>query len=566
MNYDQSSLAPTANEFVPGGGVGGYGFVENGLSDGQDFSSNAFSMNSGAQAWIPPVDDSPFADVTTGYGEGIDETYGYQSAAISDLIEPMVEVSWGGSTYTVPQSMTYADADGNLVYTGPIEEPGLQWANGSHTVPAPPKRCLRTIGIPEPIREHFQSLDIEALRQMPPDDPRYQEIPLRYHSAYPLDVNLGPSGGSFGYPSSVYKVIDRADSQVYVLRRYDNARTTKAIVDNAVAKWANTRHPGIVSLYNITAEKGAVFFTYAYHPAALTLRQRFIDQRGALLSEALMWRILVQLILALRMVHSRGLAARVIDPVHVILTSGTCARINCLGIPDILEFESRKKIDEMQAEDLIKLGRLMLALATRSIITAGNTESAIALLQQSFSPELHGTVLNLLVGKTRVGDLCHMIGDKIQDELDTAMAAADALHSNLRNEYENGRLLRLLIKLGFVNERPDDELTPGWSETGDRYILKLFRDYVFHQNASQSDGRIAGQVGPCIPVLDAGHVLTALNKLDTSDTEEMLLSSRDNKDLLVLSFADVQRLDYSLCISMPHFDSFSIQMLGKFIS
>jgi hypothetical protein len=57
------------------------------------------------------------------------------------------------------------------------------------TVPAPPKRSLQTIGIPEPIREHFQSLDLHALRQMQPDDARYKEIPLRYHSAMPLDTS-----------------------------------------------------------------------------------------------------------------------------------------------------------------------------------------------------------------------------------------------------------------------------------------------------------------------------------------------------------------------------------------
>jgi PAB-dependent poly(A)-specific ribonuclease subunit 3 len=47
--------------------------------------------------------------------------------------------------------------------------------------------------------------------------------------------------------------------------------------------------------------------------------------------------------------------------------------------------------------------------------------------------------------------------------------------------------------------------------------------------------------GDGLPILDAGHVLTALNKLDAGDPEEILLSSRDGKDLLVVSYADVQR-------------------------
>ena len=41
-----------------------------------------------------------------------------------------------------------------------------------------------------------------------------------------------------------------------------------------------------------------------------------------------------------------------------------------------------------------------------------------------------------------------------------------------------------------------------WSETGDRYIVKLFRDYVFHQVDEMGN-----------PVLDLSHVLTSLNKV-----------------------------------------------------
>jgi hypothetical protein len=58
---------------------------------------------------------------------------------------------------------------------------------------------------------------------------------------------------------------------------------------------------------------------------------------------------------------------------------------------------------------------------------------------------------------------------------------ADALESHLTNEAENGRLLKLMIKLGCINERPEYQMNPHWAETGDRYVLKLFRDYLFHQ-------------------------------------------------------------------------------------
>lgn len=53
---------------------------------------------------------------------------------------------------------------------------------------------------------------------------------------------------------------------------------------------------------------------------------------------------------------------------------------------------------------------------------------------------------------------------------------------------------------------------------------------VFHQ----ADG--AGN-----PVMDLGHVTTALNKLDTADEEKIVLASRDGKSLMVVSYADIAR-------------------------
>lgn len=51
-----------------------------------------------------------------------------------------------------------------------------------------------------------------------------------------------------------------------------------------------------------------------------------------------------------------------------------------------------------------------------------------------------------------------------------------------------------------------------WSETGDRYMLKLFRDYLFHQVTE--DGR---------PWLDMSHIVQCLNKLETGSPERVRL-------------------------------------------
>jgi PAB-dependent poly(A)-specific ribonuclease subunit 3 len=41
--------------------------------------------------------------------------------------------------------------------------------------------------------------------------------------------------------------------------------------------------------------------------------------------------------------------------------------------------------------------------------------------------------------------------------------------------------------------------------------------------------------------MDLGHVVTALNKVDAADEEKIVLSSRDGKSMMVVSYADVAR-------------------------
>ncbi len=348
------------------------------------------------------------------------------------------------------------------------EDLSLDWSLGlgASSLPAPPRRTLQALGLPEPIRQHFQSLDLEALRQMAPDNERYHEIPPRFHSASLLDSSSAhrSTGGSFGYPSSVYKVIDHADSHMYTLRRIDSIRSVQqSVIKNALTRWSGVRHPSVVTLHLVTQEKGALFFVHAYHPGAVTLKQRFVDSPLAAsasspltgVSEGMLWRILVQLAGGLRVVHGRGLAIRHIHPSHVLLTSGTVARFASVGVTDVLEFESRKSLAETQADDLVKLGWLLLSLASRMVVGVKTAESAMTTLQRQYSSEVVNVVSALISGRRTIAQISALMVDRIQDELDLSLTAGDALHSHLRGEYENGRVLRLLIKLGFINERPE---------------------------------------------------------------------------------------------------------------
>ena len=69
-----------------------------------------------------------------------------------------------------------------------------------------------------------------------------------------------------------------------------------------------------------------------------------------------------------------------------------------------------------------------------------------------------------------------------------------------------------------------------WLPAGDRYLLKLFRDFVFHQVTEEG-----------APVLEWGHVVEALNKLDAGVPEKVVLMSRDEASMMVVSYADLRR-------------------------
>jgi PAB-dependent poly(A)-specific ribonuclease subunit 3 len=116
-----------------------------------------------------------------------------------------------------------------------------------------------------------------------------------------------------------------------------------------------------------------------------------------------------------------------------------------------------------------------------------------------------------------------MISGRLLMEIEHLNTYTDLLESDLSKELENGRLFRLLVKLGCVNERPEFDMDPSWSETGDRYLLKLFRDYVFHQTYEDST-----------PVIDYAHMVECLNKLDAGVPEKIVLMSRDEQSLLIV--------------------------------
>ncbi|XP_066475691.1 PAN2-PAN3 deadenylation complex subunit PAN3 isoform X2 [Tiliqua scincoides] len=391
-----------------------------------------------------------------------------------------------------------------------------------------------------------------------------------YHSLFPLEPLPPPiriqKTSNFGYITSCYKAVNNKDDLPYCLRRIHGFRliNTKCMV--LVDMWKKIQHSNIVTLREVFTTKAfgehSLVFAYDFHAGGETMMSRHFNdpsadayftkrkwgqhdgplprQHAGLLPESLIWAYIVQLSSALRTIHTAGLACRVMDPTKILVTGKTRLRVNCVGVFDVLTFDNSQNnplalMAQYQQADLISLGKVVLALACNSLagIQRENLQKAMELVTINYSSDLKNLILYLLTDQNRlrsVNDIMPMIGARFYTQLDAAQMRNDVIEEDLAKEVQNGRLFRLLAKLGTINERPEFQKDPTWSETGDRYLLKLFRDHLFHQVTE------AGT-----PWIDLSHIISCLNKLDAGVPEKISLISRDEKSVLVVTYSDLKR-------------------------
>ncbi|XP_050360750.1 PAN2-PAN3 deadenylation complex subunit PAN3 isoform X2 [Nymphalis io] len=485
----------------------------------------------------------------------------------------------GGTTYfysTNPDGMNTSglnapplNQSGGLVPEGCIGVPSAYASQMYAGVPAhmPPIPAQNKPGLaatfytPETIRaeiyERNEDVFLQPDIQLPETVEMYAElIPLEGSSAHSLATS--------------YRATHRVSGEHYALRRLHACAAPPALL-NRVELWRNVDHPNVVRLHHcfMTKDFGdhSVVLVYDYHPACMTLMTKYLatgtpggvtdgngafhdpfssdpdaprpytHQKnamlravacGALLPEAVLWSLLVQLTAGLRAIHTAGLACRSLDATKVVI-NGCRIRIAWGGVADVIH-NGNIDIAQAQQEDMTALGRLALGMACRTV-HCDNLNACMDLVSRSYSADLKNLILYLLSGATRrsVADLMPMIGARFYTQVEALERRADAFEEQLAREIDNGRLLRILIKMGVVNERPELNLDASWSETGDRYMLKLFRDYLFH--SVTADGR---------PWLDQAHLASALNSLDGGSLAKVELMSRDEQSVLVVSYSELK--------------------------
>ncbi len=311
--------------------------------------------------------------------------------------------------------------------------------------------------------------------------------------------------------------------------------------------WKKVRNANVVSVHEVFTSRefgdSSLLFAYDYHPMSKTLQELHFPPNPAryrgspAVSEHILWGYICQITNALKAIHSAGLAARCIDLSKVIVTDKGRIRLSACAILDVVQYESSRSIQELQQEDMVKFGQLILALGTSTLPAhLSNMQAAVETLGSRYSGNLKDAVAWLIQNPApgdakAIDSFIGGIATHLNSAFDSALLDSDSRTAELSKELANGRVARLSMKLGMINERGDFAGTKEWSETGDRYMLKLFRDYVYHQ--VDGDGK---------PVLGMGHMMSCFMKLDAASDEKLVLTSRDNETVFITTYRELKQM------------------------
>lgn len=132
-----------------------------------------------------------------------------------------------------------------------------------------------------------------------------------------------------------------------------------------------------------------------------------------------------------------------------------------------------------------------------------------------------------------------LIYDKLLSQINSSQTFTEYVEGILSKELENARLFRLMCKLNCIFGRLESRVDINWSESGEKFPIILFYDYVFHQINEKGKS-----------VMDLTHVLRCLNKLDCGVKEKIMLVTPDEMNCIIISYKELKALVDSTFRSM----------------
>ncbi|VEU21812.1 DEKNAAC102722 [Brettanomyces naardenensis] len=422
----------------------------------------------------------------------------------------------------------------------------------------PNERTVNDLFLSGNLREYLQQKNEASLRAIPNSQ---LNLPLHvgpYHSLYPVDKHFDKTDKSFGYLATIFKCVSNLDGRLYCMRRLEGVPITSGKFLEPIKKWKLVDSANVVKVYDAFTSKAfgdlSLITIYDYYPLSLNLMETHFYRIGnkdpELITEAILWSYIVQLTNAAMEIHNKGLFVGEFDPTKIIVTNKGRVRLSSCAIGDIVEAskdhnqfqngnqkvegetDGAKVIDE-QKKDLERLGGLVLNLSkSTTFIKDSSTIKPMEIIDRlTFSDEFKKILRYCLTPDSTWKHFQELLAPHILEVANGFENSADYMESSLLTEVENARLVRLLCKLDVISERPEFIKDGSWSETGERYPIKLFKDYVFHQVDEAGNS-----------VVDLTHIVNCLNKLDSGVDENVLLVSPDEMTCLVMSYKRLKEL------------------------
>ncbi|CCF57368.1 hypothetical protein KAFR_0C03770 [Kazachstania africana CBS 2517] len=415
----------------------------------------------------------------------------------------------------------------------------------------PNERSPEMLFIPNDIREELTKKNLASLQIFPPGG-ALPDVVQDYFGFVPLDFHQKNSDIDRynGHKNSLFKVFSNFDGKIYVLRRIHNIKPNSIdsmAISKTFKKWNRFNSSNIVKLKDLflTTKFGdtSLCFVYDYYPNAMSLYEaHFINFPLIPITQDYLWTYLVQLTNALREVHQADLSITKSLNWEKILVTGKPGRIKILGSSesDLLNYNNSDiNIHDNQQTDFFNLGTFLFQLAkninsessfenSKENITEEKTEKL------SVDDQLKSVLKYLLNDKIHdksVMDLSKLFIDKIYSTFDALKTYSEFSENVLSRELENSRLFRLICKLNFIFGRIESRIDINWSESGEKFPIILFYDFVFHQ--VDENGK---------SVMDLTHVLRCLNKLDVGVSEKLVLVTPDEMNCIIISYKELKDL------------------------
>lgn len=423
--------------------------------------------------------------------------------------------------------------------------------------------------IPNNIREQLVKKNLASLQNFPPGGP-LPDLIKDYFGLVPLDFHEKKTDVDRyeGHKNSLFKVFSNTDGKLYVLRRIHGIKSN-AIDAQYLAKvfqnWKKLQNINVVTLKDVFVttkfNDSSLCLIYDYYPKAISLYEaHFINFPLLPITQDYLWTYLIQLSNAIKSAHNLDLIlGDLINWGKVIVTNiSAMIRISGIAAHDLLSNNLNKsalEINQLKQQDYVRLGQLLIKLASNikpptassnntapssasSTVHEHNTNKVQKDLVEIDQLQVDGSfkeVLKYLTDESNdnknIKDLSLLFIDQLYLNFNALKHYDEFLNKTLQTELENSRLFRIICKMNFIFGRIESRIDINWSESGEKFPIILFYDYVFHQ---------IDEMGK--PVMDLTHVLRCLNKLDAGVSEKLVLVTPDEMNCIIISYKELKDL------------------------